>query len=541
MYNRKYMRRKQILSKRPLLIAVMFMLALQSVHARGRSVSAGDSDLIVRQVPVTVPLLHGVSSGPVHRTEIRLSAAAGGRRLSAVDLSLGDDAGAARVARVELWMGDSARFDKARLVGSVDRPSRRVSFTPNADLKSGAAYCWVVMKPSEAAATGDRVSFSLERMQFRMLRAGGTGRRAEQFKYPNTQRDLYVGTAVRRAGDDGVHTYRIPGIVETDKGTLLAVYDIRYLNTRDLPGHVDVGLNRSTDGGRTWSPMRVIMDMGAPHENNGVGDPTILFDPATKRIIVAALWSKGNRSIAGSKPGLSPDTTGQFVLAHSDDDGITWSPTYTITPQVKEPRWHLFFQGPGNGIAMQDGRLVFPAQYWDENRMPHSTIIWSDDHGASWKGRILGPKSNTTESQVVETTPGTLMLNMRDNRGKFRSVSTTTDMGSTWKTHPTSYSALPDPVCMGSLIKAKVRVKGELRDVLFFSNPNTSAGRHHITIQASLDLGETWQPAHKLLVDERECFGYSSLVTVGTDRIGILYEGIRDLYFVTYPVDSIIK
>ena len=519
----------------------MLFLAVHTAHALGSSVSAGDSDLIVRQVPITVPLLQGVSSGPVHRTDIRLNAAAGGRRLSVVDLSLGDDAGAARLARVELWMGDSATVDKARLIGSVDRPAKRVSFSPNVDLKPGTTHCWVVLKPSEAAATGDRVTFSLERMQFHLVRDGGTGRRAENFKYPDTQRALFVGTAVRRAGDDGVHTYRIPGIVETDKGTLLAVYDIRYLNTRDLPGHVDVGLNRSTDGGRSWSPMRVIMDMGAPHENNGVGDPTILFDPATKRIIVAALWSKGNRSIAGSKPGLSPDTTGQFVLAHSDDDGLTWSPTYTITPQVKEPRWHLFFQGPGNGIAMQDGRLVFPAQYWDEQRMPYSTIIWSDDHGASWKGRLLGPKSNTTESQVVETTPGTLMLNMRDNRGKFRSVSTTTDMGKTWNTHPTSYSALPDPVCMGSLIKAKVRVKGVLRDVLFFSNPNTSAGRHHITIQASLDLGETWQPVHKLLVDERECFGYSSLVTVGTDRIGILYEGIRDLYFVTYPVDSIIK
>ena len=440
-------------------------------------------------------------------------------------------------------MSDTTSFERARLIGAVDRPEARVNFTPDVRLKAGTYNCWVVLKPSESAATGDEVAFTLRQVHFLKVRARGTkpGRPAEGFVYAAPYRHLSVGTAVRRAGDDGVHTYRIPGIVETDKGTLLAVYDIRYLNTRDLPGHVDVGLNRSTDGGRSWSPMRVIMDMGAPHENNGVGDPTILFDPATKRIIVAALWSKGNRSIAGSKPGLSPDTTGQFVLAHSDNDGLTWSAPYSITPQVKEPRWHLFFQGPGNGIAMQDGRLVFPAQYWDENRMPYSTIIWSEDHGASWKGRVLGPKSNTTESQVVETRPGTLMLNMRDNRGKFRSVSTTTDMGVTWNTHPTSYSALPDPVCMGSLIKAKVRVKGELRDVLFFSNPNTSAGRHHITIQASLDLGETWQPANKLLVDERECFGYSSLVTVGTDRIGILYEGIRDLYFVTYPVDSIIK
>jgi sialidase-1 len=523
------------------LFAGLLMMSAASAGSRTMLSPVGDSDLVLRQVPITVPLLKGASSGPVHRIEIRMSANAGERKLASVECVLGDDASVRNVGRVELWMGDTASFATARLVGSVDRPDRLISFTPDVTVKAGLSYGWLVLKPSETASTGDLVNFSLQGVQFKKPGNRGKTKMAESFKYKDSYRPLYVGTAVRRAGDDGVHTYRIPGIVETGKGTLLAVYDIRYLNTRDLPGHVDVGLNRSTDGGRTWSPMQIIMDMGAPHENNGIGDPTILFDPVTKRIIVAALWSKGNRSIAGSKPGLSPDTTGQFVLAHSDDDGLTWSAPYSITPQVKEPRWHLFFQGPGNGIAMQDGRLVFPAQYWDENRMPYSTIIWSDDHGASWKGRILGPKSNTTESQVVETAPGTLMLNMRDNRGKFRSVSTTRDMGATWTTHPTSYSALPDPICMGSLIKARVKVKGEMKEVLFFSNPNTSSGRHHIAIQASLDLGETWQPAHKLLVDERESFGYSSLVSVGTDRIGILYEGIRDLYFVTYPIDSIIK
>ena len=113
-----------------------------------------------------------------------------------------------------------------------------------------------------------------------------------------------MGIAIRKAGDDSVNSYRIPGITTTDKGTLLSVYDIRYNNSGDLPGNIDVGLSRSTDGGRTWEPMKIIMDMGAPHENNGIGDPAIFFDPVTKKIWVAALWSKGNRSIAGSKPGF---------------------------------------------------------------------------------------------------------------------------------------------------------------------------------------------------------------------------------------------
>ncbi|MBX3252827.1 MAG: exo-alpha-sialidase [Chitinophagaceae bacterium] len=353
----------------------------------------------------------------------------------------------------------------------------------------------------------------------------------------------HIGIAIRKKGDDKVNTYRIPGIVATDKGTLLAVYDIRYNNSKDLPENIDVGLSRSTDGGKSWEPMKIIMDMGEPHENNGIGDPAVLFDPVTKKTWVAALWSKGNRSIAGSEPGLSPDTTGQFVLVSSDDDGLTWSAPINITTQVKNPVWHLYFQGPGSGIAMQNGTLVFPSQYWDEQKkpgIPHSAIIYSEDHGETWKSGT-GAKSNTTEAQVVETTPGMLMLNMRDNRGKFRSVATTTDMGKTWKEHATSRSALADPVCMGSFIKANVDVKGKLKEVLFFSNPNTVLERYNMTIKASLDLGENWLPANETLVDENECYGYSTLVKIDDNTIGMLYEGRGDMYFVRIPVTEIIK
>ncbi|MEP6750792.1 MAG: sialidase family protein [Bacteroidota bacterium] len=355
-----------------------------------------------------------------------------------------------------------------------------------------------------------------------------------------------MGIVVRKAWDDSVHTYRIPGVITTDKGTLIAVYDIRYKNSGDLPGDINVGMSRSTDGGHTWQPMKVIMAMGPPHENNGVGDPSVLFDPVTKKLWVAALWSKGNRSIAGSKPGLSPDITGQFVLASSDDDGLTWSTPASITAQVKNPIWHLYFNAPGNGIAMQNGTLVFPSQYWDETTnyssvgIPHSSIIYSEDHGKTWKSGT-GARSNTTESQVVETTPGTLMLNMRDNRGKVRSIATTTDMGKTWVEDFSSYYVLPDPISMGSFIKARVNVKGKMKEVLFFSNVASQTIRQLTTIKASLDLGKTWLPKNQLLIDERTTFGYSALTKIDDNTIGILYEGDRDLYFVRVPVKDIIK
>jgi sialidase-1 len=346
---------------------------------------------------------------------------------------------------------------------------------------------------------------------------------------------------IRKAGQDGVHTYRIPGIIKTAKGTLIAVYDVRYTTSRDLPGHIDVGMSRSMDNGNTWEPMRIIMDMGAPHENNGVGDPAILYDPNSNKIIVAALWSKGNRSIAGSKPGLSPDTTGQLVIVTSTDEGNNWTIPISITPQVKDPQWHLFFQGPGTGIVMKDGTLVFATQYWDEQKMPYATIIFSTDHGVTWKGKIKGPVANTTEAQLVETLPGTLMMNMRDNRGNYRTVATTSNLGESWAIHPTSQRSLPDPVCMASFIKARVKIAGKKRTVLLFSNPNSSRDRKDLTIKSSLDLGETWLPGNQLLVDPRSGYGYSSLVQLDVKTIGILYEGVGDLFFATFSVDSIVS
>src|SRR4029079_18482554 len=136
---------------------------------------------------------------------------------------------------------------------------------------------------------------------------------------------------------------------------------------------------------------------------------------------------------------------------------------------------HIYFDGPGSGIAMQNGTLVFPSQYWDETKkpgIPYSSVIYSHDHGKTWRSG-MGAKANTTESAVAEITPGTLMLNMRDNRGSYRAIATTTDMGKTWTEHPTSEEALPDPVCMASLIKVKVNAKGKMKDVLFFSNVAT--------------------------------------------------------------------
>lgn len=343
---------------------------------------------------------------------------------------------------------------------------------------------------------------------------------------PNVIRRLGVG--VRHAGDDGVAAFRIPGLVTTNKGTLLGVYDVRYNSSVDLQEHIDIGLSRSIDGGKTWEKMRLPLAFGEygglPAAQNGVGDPSILVDTKTNTIWIVAAWTHGmgnQRAWWSSQQGMDVNHTAQLVLVKSTDDGKTWSEPINITEQVKHPEWYFLLQGPGRGITMEDGTLVFPIQYIGKDRIPNAGIMYSKDRGETWTIHNHA-RTNTTEAQVAEVVPGTLMLNMRDNRGGSRAVYTTSDLGMTWKEHESSRTALPEPVCMASLISVKAADNVLGKDILIFSNPNTTNARKNITIKISLDGGNTW--AHQLLLDEGENWGYSCLTMVDKETIGILYE-----------------
>ncbi len=329
-----------------------------------------------------------------------------------------------------------------------------------------------------------------------------------------------LARSVRTAGDDGVAAYRIPGLVTSKKGTLIATYDIRHDNARDLQGDIDVGISRSTDGGLTWGPMITAMDMGEwgglPQELNGIGDPCILVDEVTGDILLFAAWTHGGRAgypawwSAGS--GFGPDSTPQLMMVRSSDDGLTWSDPVNLTRQVKQEPWLFTFQGPGRGITMADGTLVVPFQHQEPDRTPAAGVMYSKDRGATWHVHEYA-KINTTESQVAEVEPGVLMLNMRDNRKTGRAVYLTRDLGRTWEPHA-SDGLLVEPVCMASLLKAG--------NLLLFSNPADNADRKNITIRISSDGGVTW--TRSVLLDEGYGWGYSCLTMIDKDTVGILYE-----------------
>lgn len=396
-----------------------------------------------------------------------------------------------------------------------------VLLTGNQNLYPGVNFFWVSIEMKPEASLLTKITAEVTGVT-----VDGQSLPVKCVSAPNVIRRL--GAGVRHAGDDGVAAFRIPGLVTTNKGTLLGVYDVRYNSSVDLQEHIDIGLSRSIDGGKTWEKMRLPLAFGEygglPAAQNGVGDPSILVDTKTNTIWIVAAWTHGmgnQRAWWSSQQGMDVNHTAQLVLVKSTDDGKTWSEPINITEQVKHPEWYFLLQGPGRGITMEDGTLVFPIQYIGKDRIPNAGIMYSKDRGETWTIHNHA-RTNTTEAQVAEVVPGTLMLNMRDNRGGSRAVYTTSDLGMTWKEHESSRTALPEPVCMASLISVKAADNVLGKDILIFSNPNTTNARKNITIKISLDGGNTW--AHQLLLDEGENWGYSCLTMVDKETIGILYE-----------------
>lgn len=490
------------------------------------------------------------------------------RMLNDVVLKFGKDVNLSEIQAVKLYYSgtealqdrDKKRFSPVNYISS-NTPGKTLAANPSYSIMKarvnqlkneivlkgdqklfpGINYFWVSlqMKPGASLAskvTADVASVTLD------------GKRAILDVVSQKGIEHRMGVGVRHAGDDSSAAFRIPGLVTTNKGTLLGVYDVRYNSSVDLQEHVDVGLSRSTDGGKTWEKMRLPLAFGEfdglPAGQNGVGDPSILVDTKTNTIWVVAAWTHGmgnQRAWWSSHPGMDLNHTAQLVLAKSTDDGKTWSAPINITEQVKDPSWYFLLQGPGRGITMQDGTLVFPTQFIDSTRVPNASIMYSKDGGKTWKMHNYA-RTNTTEAQVAEVEPGVLMLNMRDNRGGSRAVAITKDLGKTWTEHVSSRKALQEPVCMASLISVKAKDNVLNKDLLIFSNPNTTKGRHDITIKISLDGGVTWLPEHQLLLDEGENWGYSCLTMIDKETIGILYESsVAHMTFQAVKLKDIVK
>ncbi len=469
------------------------------------------------------------------------------------------------VDSVGLFPADESGMPAFRIpLAPMQKADEKVVLHPNYRIDVDTLICWVAVRLKDSIDLTHRI------------KASCTGIRTDAGKVditpPANEAAQRVGVALRQHMQDGVHTSRIPGLTTSKKGTLLAIYDARRQSGRDLQGDIDIALNRSADGGRTWSPMQVVLDMGPwgglPEKYNGVSDACILADDNTGDLYVFGLWMHGvldSRTgkwvegltdtstvwnhqwrSRGSGPGYGVRQTPQLLVTKSTDDGLTWSTPENITRQVKEAGWWLLAPAPGRGITLADGTLVFPSEGRGETGASFSTITYSKDGGKTWT--TANPAyANTNECMAAQLSDGSIMLNMRErgNRGRLegngRAIAVTRDLGKTWTEHPTSRSALVEPACMASLYRHDYTENGDKKSVLLFLNPNSKTRRNDITLKVSFDDGNTWPETYWLLLDEYDGAGYSCITSVDEKTVGVLYEGSQaDMVYQQIPLNDIL-
>lgn len=340
---------------------------------------------------------------------------------------------------------------------------------------------------------------------------------------PKFETDVFTSTGITGGTvDDPAHMHRIPAMVCTSSGVLVAVSDARVNSSSDLPSNIDVSIRRSFDNGTTWTPLEIIVDYPG---YEGAGDPCILIDRQSKPETIYIFYIYGPEGIGlfQSQPGLDGPYTCRIEYVKSTDDGTTWSAPVDINPMVKNPAWSCAVASPGVGLQMREGTLVVPAYYKTGGTM-HSYFFYSDDHGSTWQYKNapgeLQLAATTTECAVVELNDGSLMLNMRNHWGTgHRVVSTTMDMGQTW-TLMVSDDELPDPVCQGTLIRISDTRDGDDANRLLFANA-ASISRSNGTVKMSYDQGETWSVAKQIYAGS---YAYSCLADLKDGNIGLLYE-----------------
>lgn len=327
------------------------------------------------------------------------------------------------------------------------------------------------------------------------------------------QQPLWTG------GSGGYHTYRIPALAVTPRGTVLAFCEGRKAGGGDA-GDIDLLLRRSTDGGATWSDQQIVWDDG----NNTCGNPCPVVDEITGTVWLFSTWNRGDDHESRIIAGESRDTRRIFVMS-SPDDGITWTAPREITAAVKQPDWTWYATGPGSGIQIGNGphagRLVIACDHIEaDTRHYYSHVVYSDDHGRSWLLGGSSPNHRVNECEVVELTGGRLLLNMRnyDRSRMRRQIAFSNDGGETWSDQ-TFDTTLVEPICQASLQRFSWS-ESEHGNMILFSNPADTV-RANMTVRASLDDCATWS---RMLLLHAGPSAYSDLAVLPAGWAGCLYE-----------------
>ena len=325
---------------------------------------------------------------------------------------------------------------------------------------------------------------------------------------------------VFKSGEGGYACFRIPSIIQTNNGTLLAFAEGREGNCRDNYD-VDIVMKKSFTNGKTWSSLQLIWE----DSSNTCSYPVPVIDRNSGRIVLFSTWSLGEDHWSAIFKGQGKDTRRVFIF-YSEDDGKNWTEPKEITTDVKSSEWDYYGIGTGSGMQIKNGKYkgrmlvaAYHSTFQKEKTSFRSHLIYSDDGGLNWQIGGISSETETSECEVAELNNGSLMLNMtvRSHRIKARSIAISKDGGLTIENQQLDNN-LFGPFCQASF-DSFVNQKGET--ILLFSNPRHRFAREDMTIQYSKDQGKSWDIASLLFE------GYaanSDLIVMNDGTLGCLFE-----------------
>jgi sialidase-1 len=340
---------------------------------------------------------------------------------------------------------------------------------------------------------------------------------------PGSLRHVDVFTS----GQDGYVGYRIPAIETAPDGSLLAFAEARKYNLDDPGGKkqdIDLVMKRSTDGGATWSAMKLIEDSG---EYWSSANPATLVDRSTGRVWLLYIRAKPGCATYSARPGTDDM---QLLARTSDDSGLAWSDPIDLTRVARDmadPKWRASVVGPGGMIQDRTGRLV--AAMWRFE--PFGVYaIFSEDHGRTWqRGALVPGGPGGDECQLVELADGRIMIDFRQSNGPHRFLATSSDGARTWSARRPGQKVTP--VCC-AIERYTLKSAGDDRDRILWTGPK-GPGRSHLAVSTSYDEGQTFTNERPIYDGQA---AYSDLTVLKDKTVGVLWErgAERGYQFITF-------
>ncbi|NMA83692.1 MAG: exo-alpha-sialidase [Epulopiscium sp.] len=225
-------------------------------------------------------------------------------------------------------------------------------------------------------------------------------------------------------GMNGSANYRIPSLITTSKGTLIAAIDARVHEPGDNPNKIDKVVKRSIDQGVTWSDVNTIVSYPGYGRENGAAaiDPAMLEDKETQTIWMIYSHTPARIGLWNSEPGtgfseeryrLLYDTKGNSYTLQ--EEGRVFDENGEETLMKVDTEGYVYKEGKEIGnIYLADSQLF-------ESKTSFLQIIYSKDDGVTWsKPRELNMEVKAPWMQFIGSGPGVgIQLTLSKYRGRL--------------------------------------------------------------------------------------------------------------------------